>query len=197
MSLKIKLWTNRIEKVIIIGSLLVGIVVGSCIPNGRAFQRRFSVEKTDFDIPTNDIVSVRALNITTGESSSFPPPTFVFERTDYIVEVSDVSGGQLHVNVTQDGNALRTETLLPGESDKIVLVHAEYRLRYAETDVVLWATDKDVLISHLGIRIRRNSSEYHPILMALQFVLGAYYGLIPVVNKVQRWGVRRNRSNGV
>jgi hypothetical protein len=192
--LKIELWTNRDEKAIIIGSLLVGIVVGSCVPNGRAFHRRFSVEKTDFDIPADDIVSGRVLNMTTGDASSFPPPTFVFERTEYIVEVSDVSGGQLHVNVTQDGNALRTETLLPGASDEIILSYAAYRLRYAETDVVLWATDEDVLISHLGIRIRRRSREYHPVLMALQFVLGAYYGLIPVVNKVKRWGVRRNGS---
>jgi hypothetical protein len=194
--LRIRLWTNRIEKVIIIGSLLVGVVVGSFVPNGRAFHRRFSVDKIDFNLPTDDIVSVRALNVTTGDASSFPPPTFVFERTDFVVEVSDVSGGRLHVNVTQDGDALRTEILLPGESDEIVLVHAAYRLRYAETDVVLWATDEDVLISHLGIRIRRRSREYHPVLMALQFVLGAYYGLIPVVNKVKRWGVRRNGSKG-
>jgi hypothetical protein len=107
-----------------------------------------------------------------------------------MVDVSDVSGGVFQVNFTKDGKVIRTETVFPWvpekvTADKIILVHDEYRLGYSETDVVLWATEYDVRISRLWIQIHRGDREYHPLLMALQFVAAAYFVIVPIVEKAK------------
>jgi hypothetical protein len=195
MSLKIELWKSREAKFIII-SLLVGVSVGLFYPNARGFQGILSVYQNDFVLPKDMSVSAQRLKTGTGHSFSFPPPTLVFESLEFMVDVSDVSGGVLHVNFTKDGKVIRTETVYPWgpektTADKIILVYDEHRLGYSETDVVLWAADDDVRISRLWIQIDRGDREYHPLLMALQFVAVAYFVIVPIVEKAKNRGFLR------
>ena len=199
--MKIERWKSREAKYIMLIAITIGVVVGFVHPNAQGFRGLVSVYQNDFVLPKDVSVSAQSLKIDTGHLFSFPPPTLVFESIEFMVDVLDVSGGVLHVNFTKDGHVMRTETVFPWgleqkTSEKIILVHEEYRLGYSETDVVLWAADEDVRVSRLWIRIHRRSREYHPLLMALLFVMGAYYVLIPVVNKVKRYSLRRNRSKG-
>ncbi|MCW4041600.1 MAG: hypothetical protein NWE83_12730, partial [Candidatus Bathyarchaeota archaeon] len=111
-----------------------------------------------------------------------PPPIFVFEGIDFLVDVSNTSGGVLHLNFTRNDNVMRTETVFPGQATKISITHDEYRLGYSETDIIVWATDGDVRISRLWMEIDRRHRDYHPLLMGLQFVLFAFFVIIPVLN---------------
>ena len=196
MSLKIELWKSREAKFIIIISLIVGVLVGFFYPNARGFRGLLSIYQNDFILPKDVSVSAQSLKNTTGYSFSFPPPTLVFESIEFMVDVSDVSGGLLQVNFTKDGKVIRTETVRPWVPEKIIshkimLVHDEHRLGYSETDVVLWAADDDVRISRLWIQIDRGDREYHPLLMALQFFAAAYFIIVPIVEKAKnrryRW----------
>jgi len=199
ISLKIALWKSREAKFVIIISLIVGVVVGFFLPPGRGFRGLVSVYQNDFVLPKDVSVSAQSLKNTTGYSFSFPPPVLVFESLEFMVDVLDVSGGLLHVNLTKDGHVVRTETVFPwGQekttSEKIILVHDEHRLGYSEPDVVLWATDDEVRISRLWIQIDRGDREYHPFVMALQFVAAAYFVIVPLVEKAKNRGFLGNSS---
>ena len=132
---------SREAKIILVLASVAGVVVGCLYPNAQGFQGLVTLYDHDVVLPVDVPVSARSLQNTTGSSFSFPPPTLVFERLEDIVDVSDVSGGLLHVNVTKEGHVIRTETLLPWvpekrASNKILLVHEEYRLGYSEPDIV-------------------------------------------------------------
>ena len=192
-ALKIELWKSREAKFIIIISLMVGVLVGFFNPS-RGFRGLLGIHQDDFVLPKDVIVSAQSLKTNTGYSSSFPPPTFVFESLEFEIDVWDVSGGVLHVNFTKDGQVIHTETVFPWDPKKIVLVHDGHRLGYSDSDVVLWAEDDDVEISHLMIQIGRRDRVYYPLWGALQFVAVAYFIVVPIVEKVKNRGFLRNSS---
>jgi hypothetical protein len=201
ISVRIELWKSREAKYIILIAITLGVVVGFVHPNARGFRGLVSVYQNDFVLPKDVSVSAQSLKTSTGHSFSFPPPTFVFESIEFMVDAFEVSGGLLHVNFTKDGHVMRTETVFPWgleqkTSEKIILVHEEYRLGYSETDVVLWAGDAEVRISRLQVQIDRGDREYHPLLMALQFFGVAFFLIVPIVETVKGRGIRRNGFKG-
>jgi hypothetical protein len=145
--LRIELSKREKAIFILIIAFTFGALLGFLSSSHGYDASHLSVYQEDFVIQKDVSVSAQSLEVGTGYRTSFSPPELVFERIEFTVDISNVSGGLLEVNFTKDGKSMRTEYVVG--SEKIILGYDGYRLVYSKPDVILRAIGDDVKISHL------------------------------------------------
>jgi len=147
-----------------------GVIWGSLLPFGSSYRPELSVSRDNLTIEKAQNVSAQSLGEGTSASYGFPPPLYVFEWTEFEVNVRNASGGILEISFTRNGWILRRE-LVYGPEKIVVSGYGEYRLRTSDLDVTLRAINDDVSIRSLHVSIRRGVREYNPLVSVASFTL--------------------------
>ena len=181
-------WATREAKIILVTSTAIGIIIGAFFfSQSSGFHNVITAYHEEYVLTQDTIVSAHDIDTTDGYMRS-APVTLIRESIEFLVDVTNLTGGVLHLNFTRNGHVLRTETVFPRNSsrrqqDRVIMIHDEYRLGYSEADIILWATDSDVRISRLYIAFDRRYTSYQPGGMGLLFFLIAFFVIIPLVER--------------
>jgi hypothetical protein len=184
-------WQSREAKIILATFTTIGIVIGAFFfSQSSGFHNVITAYHEDYVLAQDTMVSAHDIDTTDGYIQS-APVTLIRESIEFLVDVSNLTGGVLHLNFTRDGHVLRTEAVFPWGSsrrqqDRVIVIHDEYRLGYSEADIFVWATDDDVRISRLYITCYRRYTSYQPGGMGLLFFLIAFFVVIPLVERYRR-----------
>jgi hypothetical protein len=160
-------WASREAKVILVASTAIGIIIGAFFfSQSSGFHNIVTAYHEDYVLTQDTIVSARDIDTTDGYMQS-APVSMIRESIEFLVDVSNLTGGVLHLNFTRNGHVLRTEAVFPWGSsrrqqDRVIMIHDEYRLGYSEADIILWTTDNDVRINRLYITFHRRYTSYQP-----------------------------------
>jgi hypothetical protein len=184
-------WQSREAKIILVACTIIGIVIGAFFfSQSSGFHNILTAYHEDYVLAQDTSVSAHDIDTTDGYTQS-APVTLIHERIEFLVDVSNLTGGVLHLNFTRDGYVLRTEAVFPWGSsrrqqDRVIVIHDEYRLGYSVVDIIMWATDDDVRISRLYITCHRRYTSYQPGGMGLLFFLIAFFVIIPLIERYRK-----------
>jgi hypothetical protein len=181
-------WASREAKIILVASTAIGIIIGAFFfSQSSGFHNVVTAYHEDYVLTQDTIVRAHDINTTDGYMRS-APVTVIRESIEFLVDVTNLTGGILHLNFTRNGHLLRTESVFPWNSsrrqqDRVIMIHDEYRLGYSEADIILWATDGDVRVSRLYITFDRRYTSYQPGGMGLLGFLVAFFFILPIVER--------------
>ena len=190
-----KIELSRRDEIILIVVIaaIAGVIWGSLLPFGSSYHPEVSVSRDNLTIEKGKNVSAQSLGEGTSASHGFPPPLYVFEWTEFEVNVRNASGGILEISFTRNGWILRRE-LVYGPEKIVVSGYGEYRLRTSDLDVTLRAINDDVSIRSLYVNISRGVREYNPLVSAVSLTLSAGI-IIILLYKTKRQASRSQQAD--
>lgn len=132
-------------------------------------------------------ISAESFSDGSGRSYVFPPPLYVFESLEYQVQVGNMSGGWLEVNLTRDATVLRTELILVS-SRILVSGYEEFRSQVSNVDVVFTSKGYDTNVQWVYVQVTHRVRSYNPLISSLSLMAVVAIMAVPVMVR------RRTRS---
>jgi hypothetical protein len=178
---EVRVELSRREEIII--SLVIAAVAGALF-SGLLFSAyslgpALSVVRDDLVVENQQTLNGSSLGQRFNGSTVFPPPLYVFEWVKFEVDLSNISGGALEVNLTRDDQVLQT-MLTRGFSAVVLQGFGEYRFGESFLDVTLRAVDGRVIIGTVYVSVSRGTNYYNPIVGAISVPFFVSLFVIPL-----------------
>ena len=173
-------WKRELALTLVIVALLCGF--GFSLQPIRSQAHPVHVGgKINLTIPVGQSVSAQILGTYSSNSSlTIPWTLYVFEKIEYEVHVTNMSGGHLEADLIRNGRVLRTEPILSSQ-ELVVSGGWEYRFQVSNGNLVLRAIDDDVHVDHVIIAVLREVKVYNPLLASLGFTSIVALVLFPLM----------------
>lgn len=135
-------------------------------------------------------ISAESFSDLSGRSYVFPPPLYVLESLEYQIQVENVTGGWLEVNLTRDGTVLRTESILVS-SRILISGYEEFRSQVSNVDVVFTSKGYDTNVQWVYVQVTHWVRSYNPLIYSLSLMAAVALMATPVMYR------RRMRSQRI
>jgi hypothetical protein len=178
---QVRVELSRREEIAI--SLVIAAVAGALFSglfvSAYSLGPALSVVRRDLIVENQQTLNGLSLGQRFNGSTVFPPPLYVFEWIKFEVDLSDILGGVVEVNLTRDGQVL--QTMLCSDTLRIVLQgFGEYRFGESFLDVTFRALDGRVTISTVYVSVSRGTNFYNPFIGAISVPFFVSLFVIPL-----------------
>ncbi len=172
-------WKQELALVLIVAAVVGGLWGGLW---AYSYEQSPLLNKSlqNLFVSKDQSISAKSFSEGSGGSYVFPPPLYVFESLEYQVEVGNVTGGWLEVNLTRDGKVLRTELIFV--STRIVVSgYEEFRSQVSNVDVVFTSKGYDTRVQWVYVQVTHWVRSYNPLFYSLGLMAAAALVAVPLM----------------